>query len=217
MFAAWPLIAKIGAPLGVFALLGTLYYFHNENIRDKERAVIEAQNAITIQKNNELTLEHERQQHAGTVEVLQANIKERKRLQKLSDELAFKNTKLQAYVDAKQSAVPDREVTYVQINAPDSEQVCTVPADVTELVDNLARVFNAIPYSRAVSEDGTDPGDFVVPGPGPATCSQLKRRIQVLNGKLTSALIDHRSLTEKVQQDRAIEATFHVHQRELAE
>lgn len=117
--------------------------------------------------------------------------------------------RLAQYVDAVKMQQPDREVRYVELDKP---APCLVPDAVTARVDELAGVLNAIPYRR-VSQDVGAVDAAPLQGSGAATCAQLVERIEVLTARLGDSLIAHRGLTEYVEQERAINATFHVHQR----
>lgn len=228
MFAAWPLIAKIGAPLGALLVTGGLiaggFYLYNESIRSEERAIIAAEMADKKDKQSEIALQAEREQHKNTIDVLERTMQEKDRLRKLwlqeqgkANAASTQITKLKTYVDARIGALPDQEVRYVEIEQSKEEPPCVVPPRITELVDRLARVRNAVPYSNRMPEDGRPATDFVIPGPGPATCAQLERRLEIYNDDLTNTLTGWRGLTEYVERERAINETFHAHQREIAE
>lgn len=209
------LAIKIGSAVGGVALLAGAYWYHNESIRDKERAVIAAEEAKVEAENNKLVLQHERSQHANTVDVLQKVTREKDRIRKLWVEEKHKGEKLESYIDAKNGAEPDREVRYVQLGQGQKEEDCVVPIDVTATIDRLSRMHNAVPYSSAVSTDGGDTIDVVIPRSGPATCAQLNQWTEIVTDRLITALVNWRGLSEYVKQEKAINATFHVHQQEL--
>lgn len=117
--------------------------------------------------------------------------------------------RLESFITASQHSRPDVEVRYVDVTQPDT---CTVPAHVTARVDELAGVLNAIPYRSVPGNDRTDT-EPLIQGSGAATCAQLIARLELLTSRLGDSLVAHRGLTEYVERERAINKTFHVHER----
>jgi len=216
MFAAIPLAVRIGGPIALALLVAGGWYLYKESLRDEGRDEIQAQHAEEVQQQQESVRMVEAAQYEALLEVVDRTAQESKKfhhnLIQSKKESARKDAeiqRLQAFVTATQRSRPDVEVRYVE-SQPDT---CLVPPHVTARVDELSGVLNAIPYRRVSEDVGPDPQP-PLPGPGAATCAQLIGRLEVLTARLGDALVAHRGLTEYVERERAINATFHVHTQE---
>lgn len=217
MLAAIPLAARIGGPIILAAVLAGGWYLYKESLRSEGRDEIRAEHAEEVQAQQETVRMVEQEQYDQLLEVVERTAAEKNRFYKnfIQErrkvlERDTENQRLASYIDAIKHQQPDTEVKYVET------QTCVVPAPLTTRVDELARVLNAIPY-RGVPENDRSPAEPALQGSGPATCAQLLGRIEVLTARLGDSLIAHRGLTEYVEQEKAINAAFHVHQREIAE
>lgn len=202
-----PFLATLGGKIAMGVLAAALVagaiYAYNARQQSIGEDRIKVENAEQREAQHQRVLDIEREQHAKTQSILERRIEEDKRLKIANVQAQQKIKKLESDLQ--------RVTTFNEARHADDVPGCFTPDDITELIDNYARVLNAFPYSRAVSQDGTEPPDLVVPGPGPATCAQLKRRVEVIHERYLTVLKDHRSLTEHIQQQEAINAAFHVH------
>jgi len=217
VFTALPLAARIGGPILLAAILAGGWYLYKESLRSEGRDQIRAEHAEEVQAQQETVRMVEQTQYDQLLEVVERTAAEKDRFYKNFIQERRKvldrdteNQRLSSYIDALKVHHPDTEVKYVET------QTCLVPEPLTARVDELARVLNAIPY-RGVPENDRSPAEPALQGSGPATCAQLLGRIEVLTARLGDSLIAHRGLTEYVEQEKAINAAFHVHQREIAE
>lgn len=217
MFAALPLAVRIGGPIALAAILAGGWYLYKESLRSEGRDQIRAEHAEEVQEQQEQVRTVEKAQYDQLLAVVERTAAEKNKfynsfIQERRKVLArdTENERLTSYIDAMKIHQPDTEVKYVET------ETCVVPPPLTARVDELARVLNAIPYHRVSENDGAST-ELALQGSGPATCAQLLGRIEVLTARLGDSLIAHRGLTEYVEQEKAINETFHVHQREIAE
>lgn len=217
MFAALPLAVRIGGPIALAAILAGGWYLYKESLRSEGREQIRAEHAEEVQEQQETVRMVEQAQYDQLLEVVERTAAEKDKFYKHFIQERRKvldrdteNERLTSYIDAMKIQRPDTEVHYVET------KTCVVPEPLTARVDELARVLNAIPY-RGVSQDDGPAAELALQGSGPATCAQLLGRIEVLTARLGDSLIAHRGLTEYVEQEKAINAAFHVHQKERQE
>lgn len=213
MFAAIPLAFRIGGPILLAAILAGGWYLYKESLRSEGRDQIRAEQAEEVREQQAHVRTVEQAQYDQLLEVVERTSAEKDRFYKNFIQERRKvldrdteNQRLSAQLDAMKHQRPDIEVQYVET------ETCVVPQPLTDRVDELARVLNAIPY-RSMSKNDRTATEPSVQGSRPATCAQLLGRIEVLTARLGDSLIAHRGLTEYVEQERAINATFHVHQK----
>lgn len=202
-----------GVALGLL-LLGGIWYAYKESLRSEGRQEIRDEHTQAVQEQQAVVRTVEAAQYDALLEVVDRTAQESKtfhmNLLQSKRQLSEKEREVARLKRALETTPPQIEVQYVEVEKP---APCLVPADVTARVDELAGVLNAIPYDRVSGDVGADP-DAAVSGSAPATCAQLVGRLEALTARLGDSLIAHRGLTEYVQQERAINRSFHTHYQE---
>lgn len=178
------------------AVIGGIYYTIYSRGVDK----CEGNYAKQIQEQVKAVQALERNQYETTIEILKRQLAESKDYdaktrQVLADHEA-KNKRLQSALAAKPQVI--HEVSYVDREVEKLvpyEVPCYVSWGDVDLVDNLTRLHNEIPYSRV--PDRLEAGQRSdLSGPSDVTCAQFTKRIAELTSRLGHTLINWRTMSE---------------------
>lgn len=212
MLPAIPLAMKIGGPIALTLLLAGGWYLYKESIRDEGREECKQEQTDAINAQAKAVQDLERNQYETTIAILKRQMAEKEDFDaKTRQVLAAReadNKRLQSALAAKPEVI--HEVEYVDREveklAP-YEVPCFVPWGDVDLVDDLTRLHNEIPYSRV--PDRLEAGQRSdLSGPSNVTCAQFTKRIAELTSRLGHTLINWRTMSEHAWAEYAKHEAF---------
>lgn len=205
MIAAWPLIAKIGAPIGMVLLLLGGLYLYNENLRSEGDARTEAKYQEQINEQREEVKVFDEAKYLAEIEDLKRskaesddfNVKLQRAIQASDREKRQLKEKVQAYQHQQPEVIHDTQYIEIEVEKPVPYEVpCFVDYQHVNAVDRVTRVLNEIPYDRVPDDPPTGP-ESQLRGRSPVTCARFVERVTELTSLLGNEYVKHRAMTER--------------------
>jgi len=206
MFAAIPLAVRIGGPIALALLVAGGWYLYKESLRDEGREECKEEQAKDVAEQREHVREFEIAQYESKIAILKRQMAEKEDYEAKNRAILVARDaeikRLHALNTAIKTQQPEviHEPHYIEV---EKEVAVLVPYDVpcfvswgdVDLIDNLTRVLNEIPYSRVPELQPTGQrSDLSRPSTVP--CAAFTKRIAELTPQLGHVLINHRTVSE---------------------
>ena len=214
MFPAIPLAAKIGGPIVIVGIVLGGWYLYKESLRNEGEARKEAEIQQQIDQQQEHVKAFEKENYESTIAILKRQMAEKEdfdaKTRKVLASREAENKRLKDLLATIKKQQPEviHAVEYIEVEKPALyHEPCFVTWADVDIVDDLTRVLNEIPYDRVPDvQPAGQRGDLS--GPSPVTCAQFTQRIAELTSRLGHALINWRTMSEHAWSQYRLQEAF---------